>query len=61
LFVNKTLFYSPRKMKERTETLAVGDRAPDFTLPAVNREGTFSLSSVRQRGPVILEFLRGTW
>ena len=48
-------------MKERTETLAVGDQAPEFTLPAVNREGTFSLSECLQRGPLILEFLRGTW
>jgi peroxiredoxin len=60
LFVNETLFYSPRKMKERTETLAIGDRAPDFTLSAANREGTFSLSALWQRGPVIVEFLRGT-
>jgi peroxiredoxin len=48
-------------MKESTESLAVGDRAPDFTLPAANREGTFSLSRWLQRGPLILEFLRGTW
>lgn len=48
-------------MKEKTATLAIGDRAPDFTLPAANREGTFSLSGLTSRGPVILEFLRGTW
>lgn len=48
-------------MKEKTETLAIGERAPDFTLPAANRQGTFSASEVWQRGPVILEFLRGTW
>jgi peroxiredoxin len=48
-------------MKERTETLAIGDRAPDFTLPAANREGMFSLSQWLQHGPLILEFLRGTW
>ncbi len=48
-------------MKARTETLAIGDRAPDFTLPAANREGTFSLSALTPRGPVVLEFLRGTW
>jgi len=50
-----------KKMKERTESLAVGQQAPDFTLPAANQEGTFSLSQWLQRGPVILEFLRGTW
>jgi peroxiredoxin len=48
-------------MKEKTETLAIADRAPDFTLSAANCEGTFSLSHLLQRGPVILEFLRGTW
>ena len=48
-------------MKERTETLTLGDQAPDFTLSAANREKAFSLSALRQRGPVILEFLRGTW
>lgn len=48
-------------MKERTETLAVGELAPDFTLPAANQQGAFSLSQWLQRGPVILEFLRGTW
>jgi peroxiredoxin len=48
-------------MKEKTETLAVGDRAPEFTLPAANQEGTFSLSQWLRRGPLILEFLRGTW
>jgi peroxiredoxin len=48
-------------MKDRTATLRVGDRAPDFTLAAANREETFSLSVVWQRGAVILEFLRGTW
>ncbi len=48
-------------MKETTATLAVGDRAPDFTLPAANQQGTFSLSQWLQRGSLILEFLRGTW
>jgi peroxiredoxin len=48
-------------MKQRTETLAIGDAAPDFSLAAANREGVFSLSEARRHGPVILEFLRGTW
>jgi peroxiredoxin len=48
-------------MQDRTETLAVGQTAPDFTLPAANREGTLSASEQWQHGPVILEFLRGTW
>jgi peroxiredoxin len=48
-------------MQNRTETLGIGSRAPDFSLTSANREGIFSLSSLRARGPVILEFLRGTW
>jgi peroxiredoxin len=48
-------------MQNRTETLGIGSRAPDFSLKAANRQETFSLSNLRERGPVILEFLRGTW
>ncbi|MGC2766126.1 MAG: hypothetical protein WB607_11540 [Candidatus Acidiferrum sp.] len=48
-------------MQNRTETLGIGSRAPDFSLAAANRAETFSLSSLRQHAPVILEFLRGTW
>jgi peroxiredoxin len=48
-------------MRESTETLQIGDRAPDFTLQGANRDGEFSLLEQLQRGPVILEFLRGTW
>jgi len=48
-------------MQNRTETLGIGSRAPDFSLTAANRDGDFSLSSLRMHGPVILEFLRGTW
>ncbi len=48
-------------MQERTETLEIGARAPDFSLGAANREGTFNLSGLLARSPLILEFLRGTW
>ena len=54
-------------MKDRTETLGVGDSAPEFTLAAANDtpvakvRGTVSLAQLVARGPVILEFLRGTW
>lgn len=47
--------------KDRTETLGVGSSVPDFSLPAANREGRFSLGGFLERGPLILEFLRGTW
>lgn len=48
-------------MFDHTETLKIGDRAPEFLLPAANRDGIFSLSAALARGPVIAEFLRGTW
>jgi peroxiredoxin len=38
-----------------------GERAPDFTLPAVDREGTVSLSDYRGKGPVLLALLRGLY
>ena len=48
-------------MKNRTETLEIGSRAPDFSLAAANREGTFTLRGLLEQGTLILEFLRGTW
>lgn len=48
-------------MKNRTQTLTVGSAAPSFTLSAANREGSFSLCDLITRGPLIVEFLRGTW
>src|ERR1700735_1364849 len=48
-------------MQNRTETLGIGSRAPDFSLTAANREGIFSLSRLRADGPAVLGFLRGTW
>lgn len=44
-----------------TDTLNIGDKAPDFALNAVNRTEKYSLSDLRKHGPVIVEFLRGTW
>ena len=44
-----------------SQTLRIGDRAPEFTLAAANRSEVYSLPQVLLRGPVILEFLRGTW
>jgi hypothetical protein len=49
------------KVQNRTETLEIGSRAPDFSLGAANREGAFTLAGLLQGGPLILEFLRGTW
>jgi len=48
-------------VKNRTQTLVVGSAAPAFTLPAGNGEGAFPLPNFPSRGPLIIEFLRGTW
>jgi len=48
-------------MKNHTDTLEIGSRAPDFSLHAANREGTFTLGGTLAEGNLILEFLRGTW
>ena len=48
-------------MMNHTKTLHIGSQAPDFSLGAANREGTFSLSDLVAQGTLILEFLRGTW
>jgi len=50
-----------RKMQSRTDTLEIGSSAPDFSLSAANREGIFTLGGFLASGPLILEFLRGTW
>jgi peroxiredoxin len=48
-------------MRNATDTLNVGQRAPEFTLEAANRDGSFSLAGLLAGGPLIVEFLRGTW
>ena len=61
LFLISTSLKVELNMKNRTETLEIGSHAPDFSLGAANREGTFTLSGLLAQGTVILEFLRGTW
>jgi hypothetical protein len=48
-------------MSDRTETLAVGSRAPEFLLAAAYGDGILSLSGFLSRGALIVEFLRNTW
>ena len=54
-------------MGNRREPLRVGETAPDFTLKTANDSpgrcvgAEVSLHQVTRRGPVIVEFLRGTW
>ncbi len=38
-----------------------GEPAPDFTLPAANREGTVSLADYRGRSPLLLALFRGLY
>ncbi len=48
-------------MAPESSTLRLGDRAPGFALAAANVAEKVSLSDLLGRGPVIVEFLRGTW
>ena len=61
LFLISTSLTVKLSMQNRTETLEIGSRAPDFSLGAANREGTFTLAGLLAQGALILEFLRGTW
>ncbi|HUG38222.1 MAG TPA: redoxin domain-containing protein, partial [Candidatus Limnocylindrales bacterium] len=38
-----------------------GERAPDFVLPTINREGTVSLADYRGKSPLFLAVFRGLW
>jgi peroxiredoxin len=42
-------------------TLRPGDRAPDFTLPAADRDGVVSLSDSVSRTPLLLGLFRGPY
>ena len=46
---------------ERRPPLRPGEPAPDFTLPAANREGSVSLADYRGRSPVLLVLYRGLY
>ncbi len=48
-------------MGKQSATLKVGQRVPEFTLSPANGAEPVSLSVLLRRGPVIVEFLRGTW
>jgi len=47
--------------EQQSDTLKMGDTAPDFSLSAANQPGLFTLAEAHARGPAIVEFLRGTW
>jgi len=44
-----------------TPSLQVGESAPNFTLPAINREGTVSLAAYRGRSPLLVGLFRGLY
>jgi len=46
---------------ESRPPVSPGEPAPDFTLPAVDREETVSLASYRGRSPVLLALFIGLW
>ncbi len=46
-------------MSASVHPLQAGDRAPDFELPAVNREGKVSLADYRGKSPVFVVLVRG--
>ncbi len=54
-------------MPRNSDTLKVGDSAPSFSLWAANQFNAIGtpiemrLQDLITRGPVIVEFLRGTW
>jgi hypothetical protein len=48
-------------MVETSTTLNIIDLAPDFALGAANTSATYRLSELAKQGPIVLEFLRGTW
>ncbi len=50
LFLISTSLKVELNMKNRTETLEIGSRAPDFSLGAANREGTFTLGGSARTG-----------
>jgi peroxiredoxin len=48
-------------VSERQGPLQPGDQAPDFKLPAADRDGTVSLSEYRGRNPVLVALFRGLY
>ena len=46
---------------ERQTPIGPGEPAPDFTLPAADRDGFVSLADYRGRAPVLLTLNRGLW
>ncbi len=46
---------------ESRPPVEVGEQAPDFTVPAANREGTVSLADYHGQSPLLLALFRGLY
>lgn len=46
---------------ERRHPVTPGEPAPDFTLPAANRDGVVSLAEYRGNRPLLLALFRGLY
>lgn len=46
---------------ERRPPVQPGEPAPDFTVPAANREGSVSLADYRGKSPLLLALYRGLY
>ena len=46
---------------ELPPSLQPGERAPEFTLPAIHRDGTVSLADYREQAPLLLALFRGLY
>jgi hypothetical protein len=53
--------FTVRSMARESSTIKLRDRAPEFMLLAVNMPQAVSLKTLLGNGPVVVEFLRGTW
>ena len=56
MFAMMVLPFKPLWMSARAGHLAVGDAAPDFTLPTIDRSRTVRLSEEWRSRPVVLIF-----
>ena len=48
-------------MPGRSATVVIGQPVPEFELQPANGAEAVSLQSCLRRGPLVMEFLRGTW
>ena len=49
-----------KSFQQGSDALALGDKAPEFTLPDA-KLNTVSLTSLLNQGPVVVTFYRGSW